>query len=74
MDPAATLIEALNALKDNNLNDARNALDNYASWRNSGGYSPRFSGPRDRQTFAGDDLCEVLNDALTLALAVKDAA
>lgn len=72
MDPAQTLLYALHAIVSGNSDDAREYLDTYARWRHSLGYIPTWGGPRPGQTIQGDDLAHALEDALTLALSVKE--
>ncbi len=40
MDPKACLKRALDALRDGNLDECANALEDYRTWRRKGGYEP----------------------------------
>lgn len=50
MDPQITLEMAENALDEHDWESAREALNNYARWRNNGGFEPS----------GGDDIFEEL--------------
>ena len=73
MDPGTALVDALEALNRGDIEAAVIHLDDYADWRRGGGVEPTFQ-HRHCNFMLGDALAQALNDALTLSLAVKEAA
>jgi hypothetical protein len=49
MDPAACLRRAAEALADNDIDEARAALDDYRAWRSRGGFEPADGDDLERQ-------------------------
>jgi hypothetical protein len=74
MDPAASLKHALGALRDGDIADAEDYLKAYADWRINDGFEPVWTDRHGNNYLDGDHLAEVLNDALTLLCAMKEAA
>lgn len=73
MDPAASLRLAISALRDGDIAAAEEYLKAYADWRTTG-FEPVWTDRRGNNYIDGDHLAEVLNDALTLLCAMKEAA
>lgn len=49
MDPKACLDRAEEALKDGDLEECREALQDYRAWRNRGGFEPKGGDLRETQ-------------------------
>jgi hypothetical protein len=41
MDPLACLLRTEDAINDNDRDEARNAIEDYATWRRKGGFEPQ---------------------------------